>query len=72
MGHGEAEGGTATGRQLRRGPRKLGEDLAASEFDRCIARKGEATAVFLDDLPSHRLMRPIDGLLKQARSGLAR
>jgi serine/threonine protein kinase/tetratricopeptide (TPR) repeat protein len=43
---------------------------AASEFDRCIARKGEATAVFLDDLPSYRLMRPIDGLLKQARSGL--
>jgi serine/threonine protein kinase/tetratricopeptide (TPR) repeat protein len=45
---------------------------AASEFDRCIARKGEATAVFLDDLPSYRLMRPIDGLLKQARSGLVR
>lgn len=43
---------------------------AASEFDRCIARKGEATSVFLDDLPSYRLMRPIDGLLKQARSGL--
>ncbi|MCR4374261.1 MAG: protein kinase, partial [Acidobacteria bacterium] len=45
---------------------------AASEFDRCLARKGEATAVFLDDLPSYRLMRPIDALLKQARSGLAR
>ena len=43
---------------------------AASEFDRCLARKGEATAVFLDDLPSYRLMRPIEGLLTKARSGL--
>ncbi len=45
---------------------------AASEFDRCIARKGEATAVFLDDLPSYRLMRPVDDLLKRARTGLRR
>lgn len=43
---------------------------AASEFDRCLARKGEATAVFLDDLPSYRLMRPVEDLLKRARSGL--
>jgi len=43
---------------------------AASEFDRCLSRKGEATAVFLDDLPSYRLMRPIDDLLTRARTGL--
>jgi serine/threonine protein kinase/tetratricopeptide (TPR) repeat protein len=42
---------------------------AASEFDRCITRKGEVTAVFLDDLPSFRFMRPIEDLLKRARSG---
>lgn len=45
---------------------------AASEFDRCLARKGEATAVFLDDLPSYRLVRQIDPLLQQARTGLKR
>jgi serine/threonine protein kinase/tetratricopeptide (TPR) repeat protein len=43
---------------------------AASEFDRCLARKGEATAVFMDDLPSYRLMRPIEDLLTKAKSGL--
>jgi tetratricopeptide (TPR) repeat protein len=43
---------------------------AASEFDRCLARKGEATAVFLDDLPSYRMMRPITDLLTRARTGL--
>jgi hypothetical protein len=26
--------------------------------------------VFLDDLPSYRLMRPVQGLLTKARSGL--
>jgi serine/threonine protein kinase/tetratricopeptide (TPR) repeat protein len=43
---------------------------AASEFDRSLARRGEATAVFLDDLPSYRFMRPVEGLLQQARAGL--
>lgn len=42
---------------------------AAAEFDRCLARKGEATAVFLDDLPSYRFMRPVEALLEQARTG---
>jgi serine/threonine protein kinase/tetratricopeptide (TPR) repeat protein len=45
---------------------------AASEFDRCVARKGEATAVFLDDLPSYRLMKPVPALLDRARKGLAK
>ncbi len=45
---------------------------AASEFDRCLARKGEATAVFLDDLPSYRLVRTAERLLDQARGRLGR
>ncbi len=43
---------------------------AASEFERCVARKGEATSAFLDDFPTYRRMRPVQGLLTQARSGL--
>ena len=43
---------------------------AASEFDRCIARKGEAASVFLDDLPSYRLIPRVEALLAKARGGL--
>jgi tetratricopeptide (TPR) repeat protein len=32
---------------------------ALSEFDLCLKRQGEATAVFLDDLPTYRLMAPV-------------
>jgi serine/threonine protein kinase/tetratricopeptide (TPR) repeat protein len=39
----------------------LGESYteADGEFDRCIARRGEATAVYLDDYPTWRLMAPV-------------
>jgi tetratricopeptide (TPR) repeat protein len=43
---------------------------AASEFDRCLSRRGEATAVFLDDLPSYRLMPPVHYYLGRAREGM--
>jgi tetratricopeptide (TPR) repeat protein len=45
---------------------------ASAEFDRCLARKGEASAVFLDDLPSYRLVRSLESLMEQARTGLKR
>lgn len=45
---------------------------AAAEFDRCLARKGEATALFLDDLPSYRFVREAEALLAQSRTGLRR
>ncbi len=32
---------------------------ADSEFDVCLKRRGEATAVLLDDVPTYRLMAPI-------------
>ena len=43
---------------------------AASEFDRCLSRRGEATAVFLDDLPSYRLVPPVHYYLGRAREGM--
>ena len=32
---------------------------ADGEFDACISRRGEATAVYLDDVPTWRLMAPV-------------
>ena len=32
---------------------------AYAEFDTCIKRRGEATAVFLDDVPSYRYFPPV-------------
>lgn len=32
---------------------------AESEFDKCLARRGEATAVFLDEIPTYRLTPPV-------------
>ena len=32
---------------------------ADAEFDACITRRGEATAVYLDDVPTWRLMAPV-------------
>jgi serine/threonine protein kinase/tetratricopeptide (TPR) repeat protein len=32
---------------------------ADAEFDACVNRKGEATAVYLDDVPTWRLMAPV-------------
>lgn len=43
---------------------------ASSEFDRCLSRRGEATAVFLDDTPSYRLVPPVHYYLGRAREGM--
>jgi eukaryotic-like serine/threonine-protein kinase len=43
---------------------------AASEFDRCLSRRGEASAVFLDDLPSYRLLPAVHYYLARAREGM--
>ena len=42
---------------------------ADAEFDACVTRKGEATAVYLDDVPTWRVMAPVyyyRGLSRQA------
>ncbi|MDQ3486777.1 MAG: protein kinase [Acidobacteriota bacterium] len=44
---------------------------AVQEFDRCLTRKGEATAVFLDELPTYRLMPRVEAFLAQARGAMA-
>jgi tetratricopeptide (TPR) repeat protein len=43
---------------------------ADTEFDACIKRRGEATAVFLDDEPSWRYFAPVYYYLGRAREGL--
>jgi tetratricopeptide (TPR) repeat protein len=43
---------------------------AHSELERCLARRGEATAVFLDDLPSYRTLPPVYYYLGRAQQGL--
>ena len=43
---------------------------AESEFEKCIARRGEATAVFLDEIPTYRLLPPVHYYLGLAREGL--
>ena len=43
---------------------------ADNEFDICIKRKGEATAVFLDDEPTLRYISPIYYYEGRAREGL--
>jgi len=43
---------------------------ADTEFDACMKRKGEATAVFLDDEPSWRYFAPVYYYLGRAREGL--
>ncbi len=43
---------------------------AAAEFDRCLTRRGEATAVFLDDLPSYHVFAPVYYYLGRADEGL--
>ncbi len=32
---------------------------ADAEFDACLTRKGEATAVYLDDVPTWRMIAPV-------------
>ncbi len=43
---------------------------ADSEFDLCLKRRGEATAVFLDDVPSYHYLPPVYYFLGRARQGL--
>ena len=43
---------------------------AHSEFDMCLKRKGEATAIFLDDFPSYRYFAPVYYYLGRAQEGL--
>ena len=43
---------------------------SATELSRCLDRRGEATAVFLDDNPSLRLLPPVYYYLGRAREGM--
>ncbi len=43
---------------------------ADAEFDACLRRHGEAAAVFLDDVPSYRLVAPVYYYQGIARDGL--
>lgn len=43
---------------------------AHSEFDACLKRRGEATAIWLDDVPSYRNFPPVYYYLGRAQEGL--
>lgn len=43
---------------------------AESEFDKCLSRRGEATAVFLDEIPTYRLVAPVYYYMGLVREGL--
>jgi len=43
---------------------------ASSEFDVCLSRRGEATSVFLDDVPSYHLLPVVYYYQGHAREGL--
>ena len=43
---------------------------ASSEFDVCLKRRGEATSVFLDDVPSYHWLPPVYYYQGRAREGL--
>lgn len=43
---------------------------ALTEFERCQDRRGEATALFLDDLPTFRYLAPLNYWLGRAKEGL--
>jgi eukaryotic-like serine/threonine-protein kinase len=43
---------------------------ADSEFEACLKRSGEASAVFLDDLPTFRLLPPVYYYLGRAQEGM--
>ncbi|MGC2322735.1 MAG: protein kinase [Terriglobales bacterium] len=43
---------------------------ADSEFELCLRRKGEASAVFLDDVPTFRMIPPLYYYLGRAQEGL--
>ena len=43
---------------------------AIAEFDACVRRRGEATAIFLDDIPSVRYLAPLPYWHGRAQEGL--
>ena len=43
---------------------------ASSEFDTCLKRRGEATSVFLDDVPSYHVLPAVYYYQGRAREGL--
>jgi tetratricopeptide (TPR) repeat protein len=43
---------------------------AYSEFEKCLARRGEATAIFLDDIPTYRFFASVYYYLGRAQEGL--
>src|SRR5207245_8124708 len=43
---------------------------ASSEFDVCLKRRGEATSVFLDDVPSYHILPAVYYYQGRAREGL--
>jgi eukaryotic-like serine/threonine-protein kinase len=43
---------------------------ASSELELCLERRGEATSVFLDDVPTYRLVAPVYYYLGRAQEGL--
>jgi hypothetical protein len=43
---------------------------ALREFDACAARRGEVTAVFLDDVPSYRYIVPLSYWLGRTHDAL--
>lgn len=43
---------------------------AHSQFDTCLKRRGEATAIFLDDYPTYRFFAPVHYYLGRAQEGI--
>ena len=43
---------------------------AVSELDTCLKRRGEAAAIFLDDIPSFRYLAPLGYWLGRAQEGV--
>ena len=43
---------------------------ANSDFDSCLARRGEATAVLLDDIPSYRVFTEVYYYMGRTQEGL--
>ncbi len=43
---------------------------ASSQFETCLNRKGEATSIFLDDVPSYHFLPPVYYYLGRAQEGM--
>ena len=43
---------------------------AESELEKCLARRGEVTAVFLDEIPTYRYLPPVHYYMGLVREGL--